>query len=263
MRVYGFPLESGLDGVGIRPVVHQHGADVPEADGPVAKHNGDSVQGHKSPKGLQKRARSARPRSKRPADLDGAAWAIVEKLNRGVLVIDERGTVLFMNGAAELMFKRNTGLMLRGRSLAFEQGAANRALEQFLQRGCSTPDCPSLVLAVDGKKLKSPYRVLVSPLSDGASADDCAGRYSVFVYEPNGGHRELPISVLRRLYRLTPAEARLVNELFMGNSLADAAEARGISINTAKYTLKIIFQKCEVRSRAELMLLLSLGPRTL
>ena len=74
---------------------------------------------------------------------------------------------------------------------------------------------------------------------------------------------ELPISVLRRLYRLTPAEAHLANALFQGKSFAQAAEARGISLNTAKYTLKSIFSKCEVSSRSELLLLLSLGPRTL
>jgi DNA-binding CsgD family transcriptional regulator len=97
--------------------------------------------------------------------------------------------------------------------------------------------------------------VLVSALEHRAG-------YCVFVYEPKGGYRQLPIGVLRRLYRLTPAEAHLANALFQGKSFAQAAEARGISINTAKYTLKSIFSKCEVSSRAELLLLLSLGPRT-
>lgn len=199
----------------------------------------------------------------RPADLDGAAFAILEKLNRGVLVLDATGTVLFMNGAAEVMFARNSGLLLRGRCLRFEASSANAALEHFLKRGCSAPGCTSLVLRVDGARLKRPYRVLVSPLEPVDSSDGRAERYCVFVYEPNGGQRPLPVQLLRMLYGLTTAEARLTNGLFAGLSLADAAKAQGTTVNTAKFTLKSIFTKCAVSSQAELLLLLSLGPRTL
>jgi DNA-binding CsgD family transcriptional regulator len=199
----------------------------------------------------------------RPVDLDGAAFAILEKLNRGVLVLDATGTVLFMNGAAEVMFARNSGLLLRGRCLRFEASTANAALEHFLERGCSTPDCASLVLRVDGTRLKRPYRVLVSPLEPVAPSDGRAVCYSVFVYEPNGGQRPLPVPLLRMLYGLTVAEARLSNGLFAGLTLADAAKAQGTTVNTAKFTLKSIFAKCAVSSQAELLLLLSLGPRTL
>jgi DNA-binding CsgD family transcriptional regulator len=70
-------------------------------------------------------------------------------------------------------------------------------------------------------------------------------------------------SVLRQLYGLTPAEARLANELFGGQSLAESAKISGISVNTAKSMLKRIFTKCAVHSQSELLLLFSLGPRTL
>lgn len=199
----------------------------------------------------------------RPADIDGAAFAILEKLHRGVLVVDRRSVVVFMNGAAEIMLARKNGLLLRGRCLRFEASTANAALERFLADGCGTPDCGSLVLRVDGVRLRSPYRVLVTPLATAQSKGDGACLYGVFVYEPNGGQKPLPIAVLRHLYGLTAAEARLANALFAGKTLVQAAEIFGVSINTAKYTLKSVFNKCDVGSRAELLLLLSLGPRTL
>ncbi len=255
MREYGSPLDRDWEGVGIRPVAPHLGADARDA--------AETRRSIRGGKGASEPVRARSRRAARPADISGAALQILEKLNRGVLVIDDHGTVLFMNDAAELMFKKNSGLLLRGRGLAFERSTDHAALEQFLERGCSTPDCPSLVLAVDGKKLASPYRVLVSPLSDGTSGNGRAARYSVFVYEPNGGQKPLPAAMLRNLYGLTPAEARLVNALFKGLALGPAAKSCGVSINTAKSTLKSVFAKCAVGSRAELLLLLSLGPRTL
>jgi DNA-binding CsgD family transcriptional regulator len=85
----------------------------------------------------------------------------------------------------------------------------------------------------------------------------------VFIYEPNGGQKPLPVPVLQCLYDLTAAEARLVNALFGGRSLTESARACGVSINTAKSVLRRIFTKCAVRRQTELLLLLSLGPRTL
>ncbi len=97
----------------------------------------------------------------------------------------------------------------------------------------------------------------------GRGPGDAAAGYCVFIYEPSGGHRPVPAVVLQQLYGLTTAEARLANELFGGRSLVESAQAAGISVNTAKSVLKRIFTKCAVSSQSELVLLLSLGPRTL
>lgn len=251
---------------GIRPVVYQSGAGAAGASGLAANGCAAESDRQRVPLRRTRRLTDRTPSATRarPVDLDGAAFAILEKLNRGVLVVDGRGTVLFVNGAAEVMFARNGGLLLRERCLRFEASSANEALENFLERGYSTPDCTSLVLRVDGARLKRPYRVLVSPLEP---VDSSGGRaaclYSVFVYEPSGGQRPLPVPLLRMLYGLTAAEARLTNGLFAGLSLAEAAKAQGTTVNTARFTLKSIFAKCAVSSQAELLLLLSLGPRTL
>lgn len=187
--------------------------------------------------------------------LEVAALAALDKLSRGVLLLDTGGAVTFANRAARAMVAKADGLALRHQRLEFKTAAAQEAFERFLA-GPSGPDTNSLVLCTGDHSSDRPYRVLVSPLYEGAG-------YCVFVYEPSGGHRPIPAGVLCRLYRLTHAEANLANELFAGLALAPAARARGISINTAKSTLKSIFSKCGVRNRAELILLLSLGPRTL
>ena len=194
--------------------------------------------------------------------LESAALATLEKLNRGVLLLDADGTVQFMNRAAHAMFARQAGMVLRQRRLEFTRGVSQAALVRFLATGSDSGSSSSLVLRIDGTRQRSSYRVLVSPLASNDLGGRCNG-YCVFIYEPNGGGKPLPPQVLRELYGLTAAETRLVNALFVGQSFQCAAESLGISLNTAKSSLKRVFAKCDVGTQAELLQLLALGPRTL
>lgn len=192
-----------------------------------------------------------------------AALATLDKLNRGVFLLNGDGALVFANRAAEAMAAKNDTLLVRGSRLQFKHADANAAFQGFVANRNRALNGGSLVLRLDGPRLKHPYRVLVSLLVHRARAGGTGLGYCVFVYEPNGGQKLVPVPVLRQLYRLTPAEARLANELFAGRSLIESADAIGISINTARSVLKRVFTKCAVGSQPELLLLLSLGPRTL
>jgi DNA-binding CsgD family transcriptional regulator len=192
-----------------------------------------------------------------------AALATLDKFNRGVFLLDDNGAVCFANRAAEAMVAKNDGLLLRRGRLQFTAVDANAVFEVFLANVRYASDSGGLVLRAERSRLKQPYRVLVSRLAHRHKRDGSRAGYCVFVYEPNGGHQPVAASVLRQLYGLTPAEARLANELFGGQSLIESAKTSGISVNTAKSMLKRIFTKCAVHSQPELLLLLSLGPRTL
>jgi DNA-binding CsgD family transcriptional regulator len=192
-----------------------------------------------------------------------AALATLDKFNRGVFLLDDDGSVCFANRAAEAMVARKDGLLLRRGRLQFSAVDANAVFEVFLANVRYASDSGGLVLRAERSRLKQPYRVLVSRLAHRHKRDGRGAGYCVFIYEPNGGHQPVAVSVLRQLYGLTPAEARLANELFGGQSLTESAKTSGISVNTAKSMLKRIFTKCAVHSQPELLLLLSLGPRTL
>ena len=192
-----------------------------------------------------------------------AALATLDKLNRGVVLLDAEGRISFTNRAARLMAGRRDGVRIHRARLQFDDPQAQATFESLL--GASDPAASgSAVLRVQGSHMSSPYRVLVSRLIRSGGRDPDAGvGFCVFIYEPNGGQQPVPAAVLRELYGLSAAEARLTNELFTGNCLADAAIRCGIRLSTARSELKSIFTKCEVSSQAELLLLLSLGPRTL
>ncbi len=58
---------------------------------------------------------------------------------------------------------------------------------------------------------------------------------------------------LRRLFGLTPAEARIVSELASGKRLEQIAEQLGVQVNTARAHLKSAFAKTGTGRQAELV----------
>ena len=74
----------------------------------------------------------------------------------------------------------------------------------------------------------------------------------VFISEPSrSDHMDIP--VLIKEFGLTPAEARLANSLVAGHSLAEIAESKEISIETARSLLKRAMAKTDTRSQAHLI----------
>jgi DNA-binding CsgD family transcriptional regulator len=187
--------------------------------------------------------------------LRDAAFAALDKLHRGVVLLDADGVVQHMNRAARAMLSRGHALSLRQSRLAFADAGDAAVFERCLEHKIA-----SRLLRIGGPNhADRPYAVLVSP---NGGPEGTAG-FSVFIHEPPGRQSPVPTQVLRELYGLTPAEARLANALYVGQSLRSAAGTACISINTAKSVLKKVFVKCEVGTQAELLQVLSLGPRTL
>ena len=62
--------------------------------------------------------------------------------------------------------------------------------------------------------------------------------------------------LLASLYGLTPAEAELASLLSAGHSIEEAAEIRGVTLNTARSQMKRVFSKTGVNRQADLVRLL-------
>lgn len=69
---------------------------------------------------------------------------------------------------------------------------------------------------------------------------------------------EQPEKILKKIYGLTPAEARLACALGAGEKLADYAGRTGVSLNTAKTQLRQVYAKTGCSRQALLIRLLSL-----
>jgi DNA-binding CsgD family transcriptional regulator len=188
---------------------------------------------------------------------------LVDKLRRGILLIDTDRRVRYANPAARRIVEHTPDVLrVHGGRLELGTAVARDRLERYLVEGRNHAAAgpKALALRIDRADGSASYRTLISRLEH----DDCAGEsrtlVSVIVYEPQVVRR-IPNVVLNELYGLTRAEAVLVGELYAGRALNDAARAIGISPNTARTHLKRIFDKTQVRSQAELLQLLALGPK--
>jgi DNA-binding CsgD family transcriptional regulator len=199
---------------------------------------------------------------------DHAAEAVLDKLNRGIVIFDPEGRVHFLNDAAMRVIREtNTMQVTEGRLVFAEAGTQSRFsayLTRCLERSDGGADQSSVVMRIESGSHVPPFRVLLSPLRTPASPATGSrdSRHVLMIYEPNAGLR-LPKRILTELYSLSEAEATLTLLLFAGESLETAAQHLHISVNTAKTHLHHIFLKCDVHSQGELLQLLSLGPRTL
>ena len=203
----------------------------------------------------------------------GALRARAERAERAldsipvaVLLLDVHGTIVHANQPAADLLQRSDGLCDvdghlccgRAEETARLQSAVDK-VAQGLLRG-EIPACTTL--AVSRPDRVHPLGVLIAPLltarTGGTTADGLHGvaHILVTVRDPDATQR-LPVDVLQQQFDLTPAQARLAAALAAGDSLEDYARHAGVTVNTARTTLKSVFARTGCRRQAELVLMLT------
>jgi DNA-binding CsgD family transcriptional regulator len=183
---------------------------------------------------------------------------ILDKLDRGVMLLDAEGAVIDANTIAEKVLVLQHGLLVRSGRLAFADAELDGKLERMLQQHARASP-RSLAARVKPRGAGS-FRVLVSAIGPQALTREAA--FLVVLYAP-GEQRLISREVLLDLYGLTRAQADVARLLYAGHSVEETASKLQLSLNTVRTHLKHIFSKCEVQSQAELMHTFSLGPQSL
>lgn len=186
-----------------------------------------------------------------------ALAAILDGWSAGLLVVDEGAHPVLLNQPARARLGAGDGLVLQQGRLATSSAAATARLRGMIADAAagsaaarqSTSQALALERSSGGQP---PLNVLVLPLAAPTLA-------LVLVTAPEDGPAVKP-GWLQRLFKLTPAEARLAAEIAGGRSVEEAALRLRIGIGTARVHLKHIFSKTATRRQAELVcLLLRLG----
>jgi len=180
--------------------------------------------------------------------------ARLEKLPIAALLVTEDGHVQFSNRAADDILRINDGLGIDRRGCLT---STNKRLRETVAAachaaaGCGVTAGGSLLIArASGKR---PYGVSVSPVrrANLFAAVQCPGAV-VFVVDPET-KREPMAQILRRLYDLTPAEARLASLLVEGKNVNEACVELGIRRTTARTHLQRLSDKLGARRQAEVV----------
>jgi DNA-binding CsgD family transcriptional regulator len=150
-------------------------------------------------------------------------------------------------------------LTVQGGRLTARGPAAARRLEGLLAAAATADparrSAGSMALAAPGRTeglsvTVAPARVEESGLFDGGP------RVMVCVTDPEADVRP-PEETLRELFGLTRSEAKLALALSGGDSLSEAAQRHGVSLNTARVHLSRVFDKTGVNRQGALVALLT------
>lgn len=90
------------------------------------------------------------------------------------------------------------------------------------------------------------------------SAHDIFGQsFALLLITPVSSERTPPLDLMRSLFDLTPAEAKVAQGLATGKTLEEIAAASGVSINTVRNQLRRVLEKTGCARQAELTALLA------
>jgi len=182
----------------------------------------------------------------------------------GVVLLDEAGEVIHANATARRIDRLRDGLQIVARRLRAASPADDRALGRAITEAIDVARRRSVAggsaLAIGRASHENAFRVLVCPGPGVESRSPFRiAAAMVLVGDPDPALRS-PLELTARLYGLTPAEARLARAVASGDSLEAYAEGRGVSIDTARWTLKQVFSKTGARRQADLTRMLLTGP---
>jgi DNA-binding CsgD family transcriptional regulator len=168
---------------------------------------------------------------------------------QGVIFVTGKGRVIYCNAAAEKLLRRGKGLALRCGRLSARDPATQQHLWALLQRDLAAGQS----LVVRRGDDERPLIVWAAPLPQ-RYASAVAPQPTVMLLIRDPAQPRAPATeLLSRLYRLTPAEARLARALAAGGGLRQAAASADMSYETARWYLKVLFQKTHTGRQVDLV----------
>lgn len=205
------------------------------------------------------------------------AYAVLDRLDAGVILVDAQARAHFLNTRAAALVSEADGLSVTSGRLAAARPDETRRLRRAiafvagLSAKLSLSDTADAIvrsateaaasrLLLSRPSLRPPLVVSVVPLGRGGLKGDCGSelQVAVFVAEPDGPV-DISTSALAALFELTPREAAIAVRLAQGADLAEIARELGIGLGTVRNHLKRVFDKTGTNRQSHLVRLILRG----
>ena len=185
---------------------------------------------------------------------------LLEGLSVAVVMVAADGQILFANRAAEAQLNSGEGLVSVQGHLRPQHPRQARVLAQLVQAAASGRHIEHAggqitLLCAHGPNLP----VLVAPLPRANMQLGNTQPAAVVLFGDRRRSGIMPATLARR-FGLTPAEAQLLSRLVEGDSIADHAHDRDVSIDTIRSHLKQLFAKTGQRRQSDLIRLVLSDP---
>jgi DNA-binding CsgD family transcriptional regulator len=182
----------------------------------------------------------------------------VDKLPTGVVFLDSKGQIIFMNRSAAALIAERDGLLATSDGLHSEQQRESNLLASTISRAASTSNGQGVSTGgtvLISRRARPPLQLVISPIRTATISISKRIAAVAFIYDPLRPQRPAQ-EVLRTLFGLSPAECRVALLLSDGHAPRRIAEIVGVSIETVRSQMKRIFSKTNVKRQSELIRLL-------
>jgi DNA-binding CsgD family transcriptional regulator len=190
-----------------------------------------------------------------------AASYLVDQLQYGVVLLDARGRITFVNRMAESLLRENDGLTIKSKRIKACHPGEDRELQVMIEQatGFSRKQPATGVnrLLVSRMSARPRLSLIVLPLV--AHQQILSVEHScvaIFISDP-GVQLNIEKRYLEQCYGLSSQEARIAQRLVQGGELRAIARELGLSYETARWYLKKIFEKTGTHRQSELICLLA------
>jgi DNA-binding CsgD family transcriptional regulator len=198
---------------------------------------------------------------------------LLERFAGPAAILNRDSRIQDLNAALETLIRANGPVLRTGARLLARRPSAARALAQAVHQAATTSPLSSgdagirLRLEEDlddetdadgcaaaaSRRPRALWIATVWPLTAATAAGLTVGGSGALVTLTDLARpRRVEPTLLQNLLGLSPAEARLVAALAQGESLNDVVARTGVSPNTVRSQLKIVFAKLDVSSQVEL-----------
>ncbi len=187
------------------------------------------------------------------------AVSVLDQAPRAVIILGQNGQPTYQNFEATRVLNKCDGLAVNETEIIIDDDETRTKVHEFLEQiRDSKPDgfnAHRLITVIPRLSGGAPYKLIMYalPLRYAHGILNAGqGLAVLLIYDPDT-LINLNASLLHNFYNLTRAEAALAQSMFMGNSLPEASNELGVSINTTRTQLRSIFKKVGVHSQGALL----------
>ena len=185
-----------------------------------------------------------------------AAQSALDAFDHAVLGLNGQARIVMANARFESILRQQSVLCVKNGRLVASDLPANLKLQKAInsvlnQTGDSCVEAVTSI-ALPQENNDSPLHLTVTPYHCGSFLGRPTIRALLFL-SPSMQPRASRTSVLRTLFALTPAEARIAEKIAAGLELKDIADQLGITFATARIHMKRILSKTGVNRQTQLV----------
>ena len=185
----------------------------------------------------------------------------IDALASALVLLNQNGTVRFLNAAAERLLKQCRGLYVRRNRLCAMRHADSLQLERLTKEAIGKNGRRPVGGAVTIQQGlgEQPLQVAAAPLPLNNAGTIVSGleAAAVLVIHNPSEQTYVPHEIISTMFGLTPAESQLLLALGNGQTLRQFSDEHRVTRNTARTHLKSVFAKTGTSKQSDLVRLLS------